>query len=58
MLWQGRASAEASGQELERLQSQVDSLGVLVQELRDPFGLSAGVPEADTVAVPPNDSMP
>lgn len=56
LLWQGRDAATTRADEVARLQAQVDSLEVLVQELRVPFGPT--VPADDSLPPTPTDSVP
>src|SRR5690606_3734600 len=42
LAWEGRTTADGRADEIARLHAQIDSLGVLVQELRNPFGPAAG----------------
>jgi hypothetical protein len=67
LLWQGRSDATARADEIGRLRAEVDSLEVLVRELRAPFGPtlpgdSLGGPDsvsaADTAPVTPTVPAP
>lgn len=58
LLWQGQSDATVREDELSRLRSDVDSLSALVQELRDPLGLTAGEPELDSLPLISNDTAP
>ena len=43
--------------EMEHLEFRLDSLGALVQQLRDPFGPTIGTPAGDTFTAPVNDPI-
>lgn len=57
LFWQEQQAAGARAMEVERLEFRVDSLGALVQQIRDPFGPTIGAPASDTFAAPVTDSI-
>lgn len=57
MFWQEQQGAARRAMEIDHLEFRVDSLGALVQQLRDPFGPTIGRPAADTFTAPANDSI-
>jgi serine/threonine protein phosphatase PrpC len=58
LTWQARQEEATSAGAMERMQTQVDSLGVLVQELRTPFEPSLGEPQPDSQSAVQNDTLP
>ena len=57
MFWQEQQAAGRRAMEMEHLEFRLDSLGALVQQLRDPFGPTIGTPAGDTFTAPVNDSI-
>jgi PPM family protein phosphatase len=58
MFWQGQNSAVDRSEEINRLRTEVDSLGALVQQLQAPFAPTLGAPVTDSLPPAQEDSTP